>query len=71
MYQSSSISAAKAAHLKSNGWKPTTMTLFGMAMPAYISPYTGKVMLPQAAVKSQNRMDNRAASRAPRKTKKD
>jgi hypothetical protein len=70
MRNSSSISEAKAAYLRSKGWKLTTMTLFGIIMPAYISPYTGKCMLPLAAVKSQNRQDSRAAINQPRKPPK-
>jgi hypothetical protein len=70
MRSSSSISEAKAAYLKLKGWRPTTITMFGIAMPAYLSPYTGKSMLPLAAVKSQNRQDNRAELSKLQKPKK-
>lgn len=57
----------KTTHLKDNGWRPTTISVFGIEETAWISPRNGKVQRLKNALLSQKRWDKLKKTRKVKK----
>ena len=48
------------AYLRSKGWKPTSLIMFGIPYEAWINPVTKNTLLLRAAMQSQRGIDRKS-----------